>query len=180
VATQNGDNLKPERGLDAAAVNRIVAEQGNILHSFRKQIKRVRYQLTLVSQFYGDRLAADIERLADAQDILGALQDSTVIADCLHTTLSNWETTLPTLQSLLADNRHRAWEQWQPLQEHYLNLENRNALRQILMQPEEDTTVRLKPKPARHLESMADENPAQPECSGASQPAANVDRSADQ
>jgi CHAD domain-containing protein len=116
-------------------VDTLVATHHKQLHSLRKQLKRVRYQLKFVSEFYGDRLDSDLERFADLQTVLGDLQDSLIMSELLSSALPNWDTQLPTLKALLANNRHRAWKQWQAHQEHYLKLEVREALRQTLMHP---------------------------------------------
>lgn len=131
--------LQPDTRLTTEAVDTLFAKHSTDLHGLRKQVKRVRYQLKVVAEFYGDRLTDDLARFGDLQDALGALQDSLVMEDFLHQALSDWDTQLPTLKALLVDSRHRAWKQWQTLQQHYLDPQNRQALRQLLMQP--GTTV---------------------------------------
>jgi CHAD domain-containing protein len=132
---QTQGNFKPNTRLSRQRVDDLVGDHSSALHSLRKQVKRVRYQLRFVADYYGDRLQADLNRLSDLQDVLGALQDSLVMAAILPKALPNWEAELPTLKALLADSRHRAWKQWQTLQQSYLSPENREALRHILMQP---------------------------------------------
>ncbi|WP_204141904.1 CHAD domain-containing protein [Halomicronema sp. CCY15110] len=127
--------FKPDTGLSVESVDALMIDRNNTLHSLRKQVKRVRYQLKFVSEHYGDRLTADLERFADLQDVLGALQDSLILEDFLAATRSDWSSQLPTLKSLLEDSRHRAWQQWQAHQAHFLTTKNRNALRQILLTP---------------------------------------------
>lgn len=127
--------LKPDTHMSPATVDGIVAEQGETLHSLRKQVKRVRYQLKFVSQFYGDRLDAELSRFAELQDLLGQLQDSFVMESYLQKALPKWANSLPTLKALLADSRHRAWKQWQTLQQYYLDPQNREAIRQTLLTP---------------------------------------------
>jgi CHAD domain-containing protein len=99
--------------LGASATDRLISEQGPTLHSLRKQVKRVRYQLKLVSHLYGDALDGDIDRLSDMQETLGNLQDSTVLEDFVAEVIPDAKTQMPTLFALLADSRHRAWKQWQ-------------------------------------------------------------------
>ena len=136
--TQAG--LKPNTHLDVLEVDRVVAENNDALHSLRKHIKRVRYQLKLVSKFYGESLKEALAKFTELQETLGHLQDSLVMEDFLHHVKPDWQTQLPTLKALLANSRHRAWQQWQTLQQHYLDPQNRAALRQTLMQPESETT----------------------------------------
>lgn len=127
--------FKPDPKLTSEMADALVADQSNTLHSLRKQAKRVRYQLKFVSEHYGDRLDADLERFSDLQNDLGALQDSLVLENFLAEALPDWQTPMPTLKSLLVDSRHRAWQQWQTHQAYFLESENRDALRQILLAP---------------------------------------------
>ena len=132
---QAKDKLEPNTGLNVVEIDRVVAESSDTLHSLRKQIKRVRYQLKLVSKFYSDRLKGDLAKLVELQESLGNLQDSLVMEDFLQQVLPNWQTQLPTLKALLRHNRHRAWQEWQKLQCYYLDPQSRATLRQRLMQP---------------------------------------------
>jgi CHAD domain-containing protein len=127
--------LKPNTRMSAATVDDLVADCHETLHSFRKQVKRVRYQLKFVSPFYGDRLDDDLSRLSQLQDLLGGLQDSFVMAEFLENAIAGWEQAMPTLKALLADSRHRAWKQWQTHQQYYLDPQNRESLRHILLTP---------------------------------------------
>ena len=127
--------LKPDARIDAETVDSLVAEYNGTLHSLRKQVKRVRYQLKFVSKFYGDRLAPELSRFSELQDFLGYLQDSLIMEDFLKQALPKWEKSLPTLKALFANSRHRAWKQWQTHQRYYLNSQNRESLRQILLTP---------------------------------------------
>lgn len=127
--------FKPDTRMGTEVVEAIVADQSNALHSLRKQVKRVRYQLKFVSEHYGDRLAADLDRFSDLQDVLGALQDSLVLEEFLTAALPQWSVQLPTLKSLLVDSRHRTWKQWQTHQAYFLDPRHREALRQVLLTP---------------------------------------------
>ncbi len=127
--------FKPDACLSPETVEAIVADPSCTLHRLRKQVKRVRYQLKFVSEHYGDRLNADLERFADLQDVLGTLQDSLVLETFLTKTLPNWPVQLPTLKSLLVNSRHRAWERWQTHQAYCLDAKNRQALRLVLLEP---------------------------------------------
>ncbi|NER80582.1 MAG: CHAD domain-containing protein [Leptolyngbya sp. SIO1D8] len=127
--------LQPDTRLSMDEVDAAITHHSEAIHSLRKQVKRVRYQLKMVAVFYGDRLRDDLSKLTTLQDTLGALQDSLVMEEFLHQALPKWKTQLPTLKSLLTDNRHRAWKQWQTQQQYYLETQNRKALRQRLMEP---------------------------------------------
>jgi CHAD domain-containing protein len=125
----------PQTDLGPTATDRLMAEQGPQLHSLRKQVKRVRYQLRLVADLYPNRLVIDLQRLSAMQDALGDLQDSTVLEAFLGDALPVASTQLPTLVALLADRRHRAWQRWQTHQRYYLDPEQRQRLRLALLHP---------------------------------------------
>jgi CHAD domain-containing protein len=135
VGTKNTrGHLKPNGRLTLSATDQLIAEEGTQLHHLRKQVKRVRYQLRLISDLYGDALEADIQRFSAMQDTLGALQDSTVLEDFVAAAVPDARAHLPTLFALLADSRHQAWKQWQTHQQYYLDPQNRQALRLALLQ----------------------------------------------
>ncbi|HIK44672.1 MAG TPA: CHAD domain-containing protein [Leptolyngbyaceae cyanobacterium M65_K2018_010] len=131
--------VKVDTRLSLPQTDALIAEQGTTLHSLRKQVKRVRYQLRLVADLYGDRLEADIQRLSDMQDTLGHLQDSAVLEQFIAIPVAEARTQMPTLFALLADSRHRAWKQWQTHQQFYLDAEHRQQLRLMLLQPDQGT-----------------------------------------
>ena len=116
-------------------IDELVAHHSQMLHSLRKQVKRVRYQLKFVSPYYGDHLDSELVRLADLQEVLGTLQDSLIMARFLQAAVPKWPTKLPTLKALLAAQHQRVWQQWQTHQQYYLKPENRAALRQVLLHP---------------------------------------------
>ncbi|MDB9526652.1 CHAD domain-containing protein [Oscillatoria sp. CS-180] len=146
-------DLKPDTTLSSDQVDKLLADQGDVLHSLRKQVKRVRYQLTFVSEFYGDRIKDHLSKLAKLQSALGKLQDSLVIEAALEAVMPDWQTALPTLKSLVSDSRHQAWKRWQTLQQYYLDTSNRHSLRQILITPGKtlESSTHLVPEEMSHL-----------------------------
>ncbi len=127
--------IQVNAGLSQAAVDRLISGQGTVLHSLRKQIKRVRYQLRLVADLYPGALEDDIQRLSDLQDTLGDLQDSTVLEDFIAAVVPDAKAQMPHLFALLADSRHRAWQQWQSHQQFYLDNAQRHRLSLALLHP---------------------------------------------
>lgn len=125
-----------ERTLASPDLGAATLPEEVLLHSLRKHIKQVRYQLALVSDYYGDRLTPDLERLQTLQTVLGELQDTSVLQHFLADAIPHWQAQLPTLKALLAANRQRAWQQWLPLRQHYTDLAHREALMAILRHPE--------------------------------------------
>lgn len=146
--------------LSQAAVDTLISDQGAVLHSLRKQVKRVRYQLRLVADLYPGTLEGDIQRLSDLQDTLGDLQDSTVLEDFIAAVVPDAKAQMPQLFALLADRRHRAWKQWQSHQKHYLDAAQRQRLRLALLHPGDSAAQ------APNLKAPAAEKAA-PETNGA-------------
>ena len=102
-------------------VEQQLAEQGPVLHSLRKETKRIRYQMELFSDFYGESYRAYLEDIKAIQEILGQIQDSFVLAEFLTAALkSEIKSVLPTLASQLAQTSYEAWQQWQTLQKRFL------------------------------------------------------------
>ncbi len=129
------NNISADTHLTPTATVQLISDQGPVLHSLRKQVKRVRYQLKLVSDLYGKALDEDLARLSDMQEILGNLQDSTVLEAFVLKAVPDAKDQMPTLLALLTDCRYRAWKQWQTYQTYYLNSAHRHQLRATLNQP---------------------------------------------
>lgn len=137
VGTKSGrSGVQVNTRLSRAAAEALMVDQGPVLHSLRKQVKRVRYQLRLVADLYGGALEEDIQRLSTLQDTLGDLQDSTVLEAFIAAGVPEAKAHMPRLFALLADGRHRAWQQWQGQQQHYVDGDQRQRLRLALLQPE--------------------------------------------
>lgn len=146
--------IRANTRLSLAAADGLLADQGKVLHSLRKQVKRVRYQLRLVIDLYPGSLEEDIQRLSTLQDILGELQDSTVLEALITAEVPDAKAHMPRLFALLVDSRHRAWQQWQGHQQHYLNQAQRQRLRLALLHPG--------PPQANHRETLETTNGAAP------------------
>lgn len=122
--------------LEPEMVEQQLAAQGAALHSLRKETKRIRYQMEVFSEFYGESYAAYLKDVKAIQENLGQMQDSFVLAefltDVLHSKIKNL---LPTLANQLAQTSYQAWQEWQPLQQRYLNLETRKGFHLAILQP---------------------------------------------
>lgn len=122
--------LQPEK------VEQQLADQGSLLHSLRKETKRVRYQMEVFSDFYGSSYEAYLQDVKAIQEILGKMQDSFVLAEFLTDVLqSEIKSLVPTLANQLAQTSYQAWQQWQPLQQRYLNLVIRKGFHLAILQP---------------------------------------------
>ncbi|HEY9737904.1 MAG TPA: CHAD domain-containing protein [Trichocoleus sp.] len=129
------ETLQADTQIDAAAADELIAQNSETLHSLRKQIKRVRYQLKLVCDLYDNALDEVLDSLETMQETLGQLQDGAVMAEFLEAVIVNARCNMPTLFERLAEGRHQAWQQWQTLQTTYLDPQQRHHLRQILLTP---------------------------------------------
>jgi CHAD domain-containing protein len=117
-------------------VEKILAKQGESLHSLRKETKRIRYQMEVFSDFYGENYAGYLQDIKAIQEILGKIQDSNVLTEFLKEALAdNIEHSVPTLTFELAKVNHDAWQQWQNLQTKYLSVDVRKGFHMAILEP---------------------------------------------
>jgi CHAD domain-containing protein len=107
-----------------------------VLHSLRKQAKRLRYQMKLFTGFYGETYKEQLTKVKNIQDALGRIRNNDVLEDWLINVFDEGFTEhLPTLTSLLVDKRHQSWQQWVLIQRHHMQLETRNQLYLAILNP---------------------------------------------
>lgn len=122
--------------LDRQKVEQELAERGTHLHDLRKQAKRVRYQMSLFTEFYDSDYQAYLADMKTIQDVLGYIQDTEVLAEVLVNVLrQEINQVLPTLAQQLADTRYQLWQQWAPLHDRYVDPQTRQAFRTALLNP---------------------------------------------
>lgn len=110
--------------------------EGETLHDLRKQAKRIRYQMELFTELYGESFTDKITDVKHIQESLGMLQDSMVLNEWLADIFkSELNSQLRGLTTLLAANRYQLWQQWQPLQEQYLKAETSRKFHLTILQP---------------------------------------------
>ncbi|MBD2305116.1 CHAD domain-containing protein [Chroococcidiopsis sp. FACHB-1243] len=125
-----------QTGQTPAQAKQQLIDNAPLLHSLRKETKRARYQMEVFANFYGASYETYLEDLKAIQSILGQFQDSAVLSEFLAEALeTKIEKTMPTLASLLAEHNYQAWQQWQSLQQRYLNLESRKGLHLSILMP---------------------------------------------
>ncbi len=135
IKSKDGE-INVSKGINSDTVTQLLKTQGDSLHSLRKQAKRVRYQMELFTEFYGPKYEEYLQDIQEIQRILGQMQDSFVLAEFLTNTLNSEMTDqLPTLATQLSESRYQAWQEWQPLQQRYLNSQIRRDLHQTVLQP---------------------------------------------
>ncbi|NMG10034.1 CHAD domain-containing protein [Brasilonema sp. UFV-L1] len=121
---------------EAQRVEQELATNGDTLHSLRKQAKRLRYQMELFTDLYGQSYTACLAEVKSIQEILGAIQDSVVLTQWLADVFnSEIRSQFPTLASWLAQNRCKLWQQWQPLQRRYLKAQTRHGFHLTMLHP---------------------------------------------
>ncbi|RUT01800.1 CHAD domain-containing protein [Dulcicalothrix desertica PCC 7102] len=124
------------KGMTSTDVEQSLNSNHEVLHSLRKQAKRLRYQMELFTEFYGETYAEHLIEVKNIQDILGEIHDSDVLEDWLVDVFGeNFTEKLPTFTSLLVDKRHQLWQQWAPIQRRYTQLDTRNQLHLAILNP---------------------------------------------
>lgn len=84
------------------------------LHDLRKRIKAARYALTNLEELEGDALSPWIERFKAMQEQLGDFNDLLVLQRALEDQVEgDLDRQLPTLCSLLLEQRAQTWGRWQ-------------------------------------------------------------------
>jgi CHAD domain-containing protein len=117
-------------------VVQLLNTHGDLVHDLRKQAKRVRYQMELFTDFYSSTYQDYLNDIKEIQRILGEIQDSFVLAGFLADTLNSEITVqLPTLAAQLTEARYQAWQEWQRLQQRYLNPQVRKDFHLAVLQP---------------------------------------------
>ncbi|MCL2923837.1 MAG: CHAD domain-containing protein [Trichodesmium sp. MAG_R04] len=120
---------------DTSAININDAEKKK-LHSLRKKVKEVRYQMSLFTEFYGSTYKAYLKDMKELQEYLGDIQDGVVLRNFLESILqSNIDKVLPSLVKQLQQDREKALRKWQVLQRRYLNIQVRQNFRLELLRP---------------------------------------------
>jgi CHAD domain-containing protein len=114
-------------------------EQGpesKALHSLRKRVKEVRYQSEFFKSFYPPVYTDYIEDLKSIQELLGQLQDCTVLSEFLANELTtSLDDVLPTVAQRFQQIKHQTWENWQPLRQRFTDAAFRQALRSQILRP---------------------------------------------
>jgi len=134
--TISDDQVKLSDDLTPEAIDKILNEQGTILHDLRKAAKRSRYTLELFSDFYDQSYTTYFEYIKSVQQVLGDFQDSQVLAEFIQNSFQvNWEKDLPQFAQNLTQLRFERWQQWQKLQSQFLDLAFRNHFHLVLLNP---------------------------------------------
>ncbi len=117
-------------------VEQILEQEDPILHALRKTAKKTRYNLELFAQFYGETYDYYVKQIEQIQEVLGQIQDCYVLREVLELVLKTAiAEQMPELANLLTKTRYQKWQEWQILQEEFLEDKTRQELRQTIQQP---------------------------------------------
>ncbi|BAQ61024.1 adenylate cyclase [Geminocystis sp. NIES-3708] len=130
---ENQDIIVQENLTDEE-INLLINKQRKILHTLRKQAKKTRYQLELFIDFYPEEYKKYLYLVEQVQEILGNIQDNICLENHLTEKLGKtWLTKLPTLHYLIMKDQSIKWQEWQKLQEKFLDNNYRNQLTSLII-----------------------------------------------
>ncbi|VEP16906.1 conserved hypothetical protein [Hyella patelloides LEGE 07179] len=142
VELKEGTIQFPE-SLNTKAVEQLLEQEELILHDLRKSAKRTRYNLELFSQFYDDIYHYYLKQIEQIQEVLGQIQDCYVLREVLEKALKSVVAEkMPELATLLTQTRSQKWQEWELLQEEFLDDKTRKELRQTIQQPRVNSEMR--------------------------------------
>ena len=131
---ENGERVLIE-DLTSSQVDLILDTQESILHDLRKQAKRTRYQLELFTDLYDRDYQEMIKLIKAIQEVLGDINDSIVLRAWLEKICEGKALLLlPVLIEKIQGDRLQKWQAWQPLQQTFLNPQQRTRSRLIIQQ----------------------------------------------
>ncbi|MBE9128091.1 MULTISPECIES: CHAD domain-containing protein [unclassified Coleofasciculus] len=144
VKLQSGE-IEVKSDLSSENVMQLLSTHAETVHDLRKQAKRVRYQMELFTEFYDSTYQDHVKSVKAIQGLLGQIQDSFVLVEFLCKNLNTDVTVeLPTLGKQLKETRYQIWQEWQFLQQQYLNAKVRKDLHKLILQPsQQDAKARI-------------------------------------
>lgn len=114
-------------------IKQLLEVKGEAVHDLRKQAKRIRYNMALFVQFYGDAYNHYLEQVKAIQEVLGQIQDCQVLSDFLQEALgTDLDRQLPILTELFQKTRDRKWLEWQILQQQFFDPQHRQEFRDVV------------------------------------------------
>ena len=140
-STENSSQeTTPKKTITKKKLEKLLTTHGDVLHSLRKQAKRVRYLMALFTDFYGSTYQAYLQDMKDLQECLGDIQDTMVLEAVLVAIVrSDLKKSLPTLSNQMSQKRYESWQSWTQLQRRYLNPVVRQDFHLTLLRPPVDS-----------------------------------------
>lgn len=110
--------------------------QEKILHDLRKVAKKTRYNMELFTSLYGENYSKYLAEIQEIQEILGVLQDCSVLDNFLKETLEyNYHQKIPTLHEMLREKYQQELQKWQTKQKLFLDNIYKQNLRITIVKP---------------------------------------------
>ncbi|MGL5792997.1 MAG: CHAD domain-containing protein [Waterburya sp.] len=125
-------NLNSELSLEQ--VTKLLEQEEEMLHGLRKEAKKNRYNMALFTNFYSEQYSDYLQRIKDIQEILGVIQDCFVFKSFFITNCKiNLEEKLPSLIQKFNRQRFQKWQEWQSLQQQFLDLTTRREFQKTII-----------------------------------------------
>jgi CHAD domain-containing protein len=136
IGTESGDQgIAVAEAPGDQTVKQWLDQQSEPLHDLRKQMKQVRYQTEFFTEFYDADYQTQVEAFQAVQEVLGEIQDYTVLQAFLTAQSADWRSAMPTLAQRLEHEQISLWKTWQPYQQQYLDASFRQRLRELVLHP---------------------------------------------
>ncbi|MDR9403076.1 MAG: CHAD domain-containing protein [Halothece sp. Uz-M2-17] len=114
----------------------LLDQQGETLHSLRKAAKKCRYQMELFTHCYDEPYQQYVKEVKAIQSVLGDIHDSVVLGEFLSDCCGEaFSLDFPRLAQELTAFRQEKWQEWEQLQQYFLNPATRNNLRLTVQNP---------------------------------------------
>ena len=129
---------------ESDTVTTILAEKGETLHNLRKLAKKARYQMELFTDCYDQTYGQYVKHIKAIQSVLGKIQDNLVLTefltDCRGEAFSQ---EFPQLLQQITQSQEEKWQEWEQLQQKFLNPSTRQNLRLTVQNPFPETNSHL-------------------------------------
>jgi CHAD domain-containing protein len=117
-----------------SAVSQLILIHGELLHSLRKQAKAIRYLMEMFPDRYPPQYQDYLDDFKQIHKLFGNIQDNIVLDKFIRKVLGKRSPTkLPTLYNRIARNNYLNWENWQPIQLRYRQLETKQEFQSLLI-----------------------------------------------
>jgi CHAD domain-containing protein len=129
-------DLDPESGVSPESrVSQLLLIHGDTMHGLRKQVKALRYLMELFPDRYPDRYRDYLKEFKQVHQIFGNIQDNLVLDKFIRKVLGKRSPAkLPTLYERIARSNYLNWQNWQPIQQRYRQLEIKRDFQLLLLQ----------------------------------------------
>jgi CHAD domain-containing protein len=122
--------------LNKKQIEKLLTNEGIVLHELRKEAKRSRYNMELFTQFYGDSYQDYLQDIKQLQSVLGEIQDCFVLGEFLTGVFAeDFSEEMQNLAKQITEIRYQKWQEWGELQHKFLNAKTRKDFHTTILQP---------------------------------------------